>query len=137
MSDKFADDRSEIAPGSKRILLLGSTGQVGFELHRSLVPMGELITPTRNEVNLTDPDALRDFMETVGPDLIVNAVAWTAVDAAEDQPGEAFALNARLPGILAEYAADRGIWLVHYSTDYVYPGTGNKPWRETDLPTRR
>jgi dTDP-4-dehydrorhamnose reductase len=132
MNDTHAHERGEITSASKRILLLGSTGQVGFELHRSLAPMGELITPTRNEVDLTNPDALRSLMATVRPDLIVNAAAWTAVDAAEGQPEEALAVNARLPGMLAEYAADHGIWMVHYSTDYVYPGTGDRPWRETD-----
>ena len=134
MSSAYQHECGVMTPAIKRILLLGGTGQVGFELNRSLAPVGELITPTRCELDFTNSDALKSYLSKVQPDLIVNAAAWTAVDAAEEAPEEAFAINAELPSILAEYAADKGIWLVHYSTDYVYSGTGEMLWRETDVP---
>jgi dTDP-4-dehydrorhamnose reductase len=125
---------TNVEPGRKRILLLGATGQVGFELQRSLAPLGELVAPLRKEVDLTNPAALRILLNVVRPDRIVNAAAWTGVDAAEEHVDEARAVNAGLPSVLADYAAARDIWLVHYSTDYVYPGTGETPWKETDDP---
>lgn len=125
---------TKVEPGRKRILLLGGTGQVGFELQRSLAPLGELVTPLRKEVDLTNPAALRILLNVVRPDRIVNAAAWTGVDAAEEHVDEARAVNVGLPSVLADYAAARDIWLVHYSTDYVYPGTGETPWTETDDP---
>jgi dTDP-4-dehydrorhamnose reductase len=113
------------------ILLLGKTGQVGHELHRSLSPLGPIIAPTRAELNLTGEQAVADYLEQHQPDLIVNAAAWTAVDAAEQQQSQARRLNAGLPQQLAQYCAEQGAFLVHYSSDYVYPGNGTEPWHET------
>ncbi|ANB02733.1 dTDP-4-dehydrorhamnose reductase [Ectothiorhodospira sp. BSL-9] len=114
------------------ILLLGSTGQVGFELHRALAPLGTVIAPLRGQLDLGDADGLAGALRATRPELIVNAAAWTAVDAAETEREAAFDLNARLPEQLARYAAIAGIPLVHYSSDYVYPGHGEAPWREED-----
>lgn len=113
------------------ILLLGKTGQVGFELHRTLSPLGTLTAPGRSTVNLLDNEAVAQCLAEARPDLIVNAAAWTAVDAAETQQDEAERLNAGLPEQLAAYAASNSIRLVHYSSDYVYPGIGETSWQET------
>lgn len=115
-----------------KIFVTGSTGQVGFELLRSLSPLGKIIAPTRAELDLMDLDAVSRFLEQHKPDLIVNAAAWTAVDAAEEQKEAAFKLNADLPRLLAHYSRQNYIWLVHYSSDYVYPGTGSDTWKESD-----
>lgn len=114
-----------------KILLLGKTGQVGFELHRTLAPLGTIIAPGRTELDLMNQQAIADYLEHHQPDLIANAAAWTAVDAAEEQPEAARRLNAGLPEQLARYSAEQGTFLVHYSSDYVYPGNGTAPWRET------
>jgi dTDP-4-dehydrorhamnose reductase len=115
-----------------KILVTGSTGQVGFELLRVLSPLGQIIAPTRQELDLANLIAVNAYLEEQAPDMIVNAAAWTAVDAAEDQLDEAFKLNAELPKLLAKYANKHKIWLIHYSSDYVYPGSGTKPWLESD-----
>jgi dTDP-4-dehydrorhamnose reductase len=115
------------------ILLLGKTGQVGFELNRTLGPLGIILAPTRAELNLMDEQAVAAHLAATKPALIVNAAAWTAVDAAEQQPAEAQRLNTGLPAQLAAYAKVQGIRLVHYSSDYVYPGTGTTPWLETSV----
>lgn len=112
------------------ILLLGRTGQVGFELHRNLSPLGIINAPARAELDLMDEESVSVYLANTKPDLIVNAAAWTAVDAAEEQRAAAERLNAGLPAQLAEYAAANNIRLVHYSTDYVYPGSGEVPWQE-------
>lgn len=114
-----------------KILLLGKTGQVGFELHRTLSPLGNIDAPSRAELDLMSEQAVNDYLVSRKPDLIVNAAAWTAVDAAEEHTSEAQRLNADLPAQLATYALARGIRLVHFSTDYVYPGTGTLSWIET------
>ncbi|MFL1455766.1 dTDP-4-dehydrorhamnose reductase [Marinobacter sp. GN3S48] len=114
-----------------KILLLGKTGQVGFELHRTLAPLGAITAPGRQELDLMNPQAVADYLECQHPDLIVNAAAWTAVDAAEENTEAARRLNAGLPEQLAKYSAEQGAFLVHYSSDYVYPGSGTEPWRET------
>lgn len=113
------------------ILLLGKNGQVGFELHRSLSPLGTVTAPARAELDLMDEQAVTDYLEQTQPDLIVNAAAWTAVDAAEENQQPARRLNAGLPAQLAAYCVSRGSALVHYSSDYVYPGHGTEPWQET------
>ncbi|MFC6669112.1 dTDP-4-dehydrorhamnose reductase [Marinobacterium aestuariivivens] len=113
-----------------RILLTGSTGQVGFELLRSLAVFGDIVAPTRQELDLCDLEAVGRFVESTGPDLIVNAAAWTAVDAAEKEEAAAYRLNAELPALLAAYAQAQSSWLIHYSSDYVYPGSGSVPWTE-------
>ena len=121
-----------------KILLLGKNGQVGWELQRSLAPLGELVAPGRNDPDLcgdlSNLDGLVRTVQTVRPDVIVNAAAHTAVDWAESEPELAHTLNALAPGVLAQEAAKLGAWLVHYSTDYVFDGSGNRPWAETDTP---
>jgi dTDP-4-dehydrorhamnose reductase len=121
-----------------KILLLGKNGQLGWELQRSLAPLGELIALDRHSQDLCgDLSNLRGLAETVQrvrPDVIVNAAAHTAVDKAESEPELARLLNATAPGVLAEEANKLGAWLVHYSTDYVFDGSGERPWAETDSP---
>jgi len=121
-----------------KILLLGKNGQVGWELQRSLAPLGELVAPGRNDAelcgDLSNLDGLARTVQTVRPDVIVNAAAHTAVDRAESEPELAYTLNALAPGVLAREAANIGAWLVHYSTDYVFDGSGTRPWAETDTP---
>ncbi|MDO9605225.1 dTDP-4-dehydrorhamnose reductase [Hydrogenophaga sp.] len=120
-----------------KILLLGPNGQVGWELQRSLAPLGELVALDRHGTDaeggcgdLTQLDALRQTVLAMRPDVIVNAAAHTAVDKAESEPELARTLNALAPGVLAEAAHGVGALLVHYSTDYVFDGTGTTPWAE-------
>ncbi|WP_445000705.1 dTDP-4-dehydrorhamnose reductase [Halomonas mongoliensis] len=115
-----------------KILVTGGSGQVGFELQRSLCLLGSVLAPTRQELDLTNPKALDHWLEQHRPDLVVNAAAYTAVDKAEKEPALARRLNAELPAQLAEYSAERGQRLVHFSSDYVYPGSGSAPWQEDD-----
>ncbi|KPP97792.1 dTDP-4-dehydrorhamnose reductase [Marinobacter sp. HL-58] len=117
-----------------KILLLGKTGQVGFELCRTLPLLGTITAPGRQELDLINAQAVADYLDAHQPDLIVNAAAWTAVDAAEARMGTARRLNAGLPDQLASYSAEHGVFLVHYSSDYVYPGTETTPWQETSPP---
>jgi dTDP-4-dehydrorhamnose reductase len=121
-----------------KILLLGKNGQVGWELQRSLALLGEVVALDRDTEkglvgDLTDETGLRATVAAVSPDVIVNAAAYTAVDRAESEPELVHRINAAALGVLAEEAAARGIWLVHYSTDYVFDGSGTLPWRENDL----
>lgn len=123
----------EIAPPDRpRILLLGANGQVGWELCRSLQPLGELMSCGRAQCDLTQPQQIRDLVRNVRPQLIVNAAAYTAVDKAEAERDLASAINSVAPGILAEEADRCRAALVHYSTDYVFDGSGDRPWREDD-----
>ncbi|MFM8768201.1 MAG: dTDP-4-dehydrorhamnose reductase, partial [Rubrivivax sp.] len=123
-----------------KILLLGSNGQVGWELQRSLAPLGEVVALQREASanaqglcgNLEDTEALVHAERTVRPRVIVNAAAYTAVDKAESDADRAALVNATAPGLLAREAAALGAWLVHYSTDYVFDGSGDQPWREDD-----
>lgn len=115
-----------------KIFLTGGSGQVGYELQRSLSIFGEVIAPTRSELNLQEMEAVNTFLSETEPDLIVNAAAWTAVDKAEVESEAAFQLNAELPEYLAAYSVKNNIWLIHYSSDYVYPGIGSTPWKESD-----
>ena len=121
-----------------KILLFGKNGQVGWELQRSLAPLGELVALDRHGHDLcgdlTNPQGLADTVQMVRPDIIVNAAAHTAVDKAESEPELARTLNALAPGGLAQEAQKIGAWLVHYSTDYVFDGSGTKPWAEADMP---
>ncbi len=117
----------------RRIVLLAPNGQVGFELQRSLAPLGQLFCLSRADVDFRDSAATSAQVLALQPDLIVNAAAWTAVDKAETEQDAAYLLNAVLPGALAAIARQLNCWLVHYSTDYVYPGTGEQPWREDDV----
>jgi dTDP-4-dehydrorhamnose reductase len=119
-----------------KILLLGKNGQVGWELQRSLAPLGEVIALDRHSQDFCgDLSQLQDLAATVQavrPDLIVNAAAHTAVDKAESEPELARTLNALAPGVLAQEAHKLGAWMVHYSTDYVFDGSGSQPWSEAD-----
>ena len=115
-----------------KILLLGKDGQVGWELQRALAPLGELRALGRAEADFTDPESLRAVVRAFVPDVIVNAAAYTAVDKAEADAAMAHNVNAVSPGVLAEEAAAGNAWLVHYSTDYVFDGTKEGAWVETD-----
>ena len=119
-----------------KILLLGKNGQVGWELQRSLAPLGDLIALDRHSTqhcgDLSNLAGLADTLRAIKPDVIVNAAAHTAVDKAESEPELARTLNALAPEVLAAEAAKLGAWLVHYSTDYVFDGNGDTPWVETD-----
>lgn len=117
-----------------KILVLGSQGQVGWELARSLLPLGEVVALSRAEADLANPDQLRTVVRAHQPALIVNAAAYTAVDKAESEEALAFAINATGPGVLAEEAKRCGALLIHYSTDYVFDGTLDRPYVETDAP---
>lgn len=115
-----------------KLLVTGSSGQVGFELRRSLAPLGEVIALDRAACDLTQPDALRQLVREYRPDVIVNPAAYTAVDKAENDADTAFAVNGTAVGVLAEEARALGSLLVHYSTDYVFDGTKDGRYVETD-----
>lgn len=123
----------------RKILLLGKNGQVGWELQRALAPLGEVIALDRHGADglcgdLADLPGLAATVRRLAPAVIVNAAAYTAVDQAESNAALARLVNAEAPGVLAREAAVLGAWLVHYSTDYVFDGSGRTPWRE-DAPT--
>lgn len=120
-----------------KILLFGRNGQVGWELQRSLAPLGELVALDRAGADglcgdLADAAGVARTVAQLRPDVVVNAAAYTAVDRAETEPGLAHAINAQAPGALAEAARGVGAALVHFSTDYVFDGSGTRPWREDD-----
>ncbi|POZ63874.1 dTDP-4-dehydrorhamnose reductase [Chromobacterium alticapitis] len=116
-----------------RILITGISGQVGHELLRSLAGLGELFPTTRAELDLSgDPQGITQALERIRPDIIVNPAAYTAVDRAEQDEAAAFAVNADAPAILADWAAAHSALLVHYSTDYVFNGEGERAWTEQD-----
>ncbi|MCP5277722.1 MAG: dTDP-4-dehydrorhamnose reductase [Thiobacillus sp.] len=117
-----------------RILLTGAQGQVGWELCRTLSSLGQVVAMDQKSMDLADPDAIRRVVAEVRPRAIVNPAAYTAVDKAESEPELARRVNAEAPGILAEEAAKSGALLVHYSTDYVFDGSGERPWQEGDAP---
>ncbi|VVE90791.1 dTDP-4-dehydrorhamnose reductase [Pandoraea bronchicola] len=119
---------------ARRILLTGATGQVGWELARSLQGMGDVYAPGRNEMDLLDTDSVVRTLRDFAPDMIVNPAAYTAVDRAETDEAAAYQVNAVVPGIMAEEARRIGALVVHYSTDYVFDGTSSTPYRE-DEPT--
>jgi dTDP-4-dehydrorhamnose reductase len=116
--------------------LFGKSGQVGWELQRSLAPLGELIAldvDSRQQCgDFTRLDDIAQTVRAIAPDVIVNAAAYTAVDKAESEPEQVRTINALAPGILARESRKLGSWLIHYSTDYVFDGSGSKPWVETD-----
>lgn len=116
------------------IFITGGNGQVGFELQRQFALFGNVLAPTRQELDLANAQAVDGYLVEHKPGLILNAAAYTAVDKAESEPNQAKRLNAELPAQLANYAAKHNIVLVHYSSDYVYPGNGETPWQE-DSPT--
>jgi len=115
-----------------RILLTGKNGQVGFELQRSLAILGEVIAVDRNDCDLSDAAAIRELVQRIRPDIIVNPAAHTAVDKAESEIELATLLNATAPQVLAEEAAKLGALLVHYSTDYVFDGKKDGAYLESD-----
>ncbi len=123
-----------------KILLLGRNGQVGWELQRSLAPLGPVTALTRHGENglsgdLADPEALAATVKSLKPDVIINAAAYTAVDRAESEPEQARLINAQAPARLADVAKSINALLVHYSTDYVFDGSKTTPWKESDTPS--
>jgi len=122
-----------------KILLFGKNGQLGWELQRSLAPLGELVALDARSKDgagdFTQLAALAETVQQLRPDLIVNAAAYTTVDRAESEPELARTINALAPGVLAEEAHKLGALMVHYSTDYVFDGSGERPWRENDTPS--
>src|SRR5262245_28938674 len=124
------------ARSAVKILLFGCNGQVGWELQRSLAPLGEVIALDFDSQNLHGdfrrPREVAVTVRAVRPDVIVNAAAHTAVDKAEAEPELAHAINAEAPGVIAREAATIGACVVHYSTDYVFDGSGMRPWKEDD-----
>ena len=119
-----------------KILLLGKNGQVGWELQRSLAPLGEVLALDRNSTShcgdLSNLEGLADTVRVFRPDVVVNAAAYTAVDKAESDQSTANLINALAPEVLARACAAIGAYLVHFSTDYVFDGAGQKPWLESD-----
>jgi dTDP-4-dehydrorhamnose reductase len=119
-----------------KILLFGCNGQVGWELQRSLSVLGELVALDSNSshhrADFSRPEELAHTVRAIRPDVIVNAAAHTAVDKAETEPALSHTINAEAPGVLAREAAALNTWLVHYSTDYVFNGSGERPWNEDD-----
>lgn len=120
-----------------KILLTGAEGQVGWELRRSLAPLGQLAALDRKAMDLSRPNQIRDVIRQIQPGLIVNAAAYTAVDKAEEEVEIAKAVNQTAPGIIAEEAERLKAPLIHFSTDYVFDGSGGKPYAETDDPDPR
>ncbi|HEY6093527.1 MAG TPA: dTDP-4-dehydrorhamnose reductase [Gallionellaceae bacterium] len=118
----------------KKILLTGKLGQVGWELQRTLLPLGQVIALDHHDLDLTQPDTIRSTVRALRPDIIVNAAAYTAVDNAETERDLAMAINSVAPGILAEEAHDLGTLLVHYSTEYVFDGRKQGAYVEDDAP---
>jgi len=116
------------------ILILGKNGQVGWELQRTLAPLGRIVARDFPEVDFTNPDALTRLVLEIEPALIVNAAAYTAVDRAESEPDLAHKINAAAPAVLAEAARKVNAWMVHFSTDYVFDGEKRAPYVETDAP---
>lgn len=115
-----------------KVLISGRNGQVAQALLSSLQGLGEIICLGRAELDLADVDAVRAQVRALRPDLIINAAAYTAVDQAESEPEQAFAINAIAPGVLAEEAKALGVPLIHYSTDYVFDGSKSVPYQEND-----
>ena len=116
------------------LLLLGNTGQLGWEMRRTLQPLGVVVACDFPEINLTDTASIRRIVQANRPQVIVNATAYTAVDKAESEPELAVAINGTGPGVLAEEAHKLNAVLIHYSTDYVFDGAKGIPYQETDLP---
>ena len=117
-----------------RIVLFGKNGQLGRELHRNLLPLGELVALDNDELDLADLSALESTLQDLKPDLIVNGSAYTAVDQAETEPEIAYTINSTAPGLMAEAVRRSGGVLIHYSTDYVFDGRKGSLYKESDIP---
>lgn len=115
-----------------RLLLIGRNGQVGYELQRSLHTLGQILAPHRHELDLAKPEQIRQYIQDLKPEIIINAAAYTAVDAAENDAATAMLINGTAPGIIAEEAKKIGAAVIHYSTDYVFDGNKGTPYCETD-----
>ncbi|MCG1055572.1 dTDP-4-dehydrorhamnose reductase [Mycetohabitans sp. B5] len=118
--------------GEATILVTGATGQIGFELVRTMQGLGKVIAVDRAAFDLTKPDQMRAVIRTIRPAVIVNPAAYTAVDAAQNNPGLAMQVNAKAPGVLADEARRVGAAIIHYSTDYVFNGEKDSPYVEED-----
>lgn len=119
----------------RRILLLGADGQIGWELRRALLPLGTVLACSRTQADLAQLDSLQRLLDEEQPAVIVNAAAYTAVDRAETETDLAHRINADAPEVCARWAAERGAWLVHYSTDYVFDGRSEQPYDEASVPS--
>jgi dTDP-4-dehydrorhamnose reductase len=117
-----------------RILLIGRNGQVGTDLASRLPRLGELVALNRQELDLTRPNDIRRMIQKIGPQWIVNAAAYTAVEQAEGDEDTAQTVNEQAPAVIAEEAKKIGAALIHYSTDYVFDGSKKSPYEETDTP---
>jgi dTDP-4-dehydrorhamnose reductase len=115
-----------------KILLTGKDGQVGFALHKKLASLGEVIATNRDMLDLSDPEAIRIFIDQTQPDIIINPAAYTKVDQAENEPELASQINAVSPQVLADKASELHIPIIHFSTDYVFDGLKHEPYLETD-----
>ena len=115
-----------------KILLTGKDGQVGFALYKKLASLGEVIATNRDALDLSDPQAIRIFIDKTKPDIIINPAAYTKVDQAENEPELAFQINAVAPQVIAKKASELDIPIIHFSTDYVFDGLKKEPYLETD-----
>lgn len=115
-----------------KLVVLGANGQVGHELQRSLVPLGEVVALDRSAADLTDPEKLHECLVAIKPDVIINAAAYTAVDKAEHEKDLATLVNGTAPGILTKIAKQLGALFIHFSTDYVFDGASKVPYAEND-----
>jgi dTDP-4-dehydrorhamnose reductase len=119
-------------PSGERILLTGATGQVGGELLETLKSLGDVVAPERDVLDLSNSGSIRETIRATRPRWIVNSSAYTAVDRAESEPDQAYAINAEAVKIIGEEAYTLGAGVIHFSTDYVFDGSGNEPYVETD-----
>jgi dTDP-4-dehydrorhamnose reductase len=117
-----------------RILVTGVTGQIGGALLSRLPASATTIAADRSMLDLAAPQIIPAALDRLAPDIILNPAAYTAVDKAEDEPALAMRVNGEAPGVIARWAAARGLPLIHFSTDYVFDGSGDRPWREDDAP---
>ena len=115
-----------------KILLTGKDGQVGFALHKKLASLGEVIATSRDTLDLSDPEAIRIFIDQTKPDIIINPAAYTKVDQAQNEPELALQINAAAPQVLTDKASELDIPIIHFSTDYVFDGLKHEPYLETD-----
>jgi dTDP-4-dehydrorhamnose reductase len=115
-----------------KILLTGKNGQVGFELNKKLSALGDIVATDRDELDLANPEAIKQFIDQTKPDIIINPAAYTAVDKSESEPDLAYQINVTAPEVLAKKATELNIPLVHFSTDYVFDGLKKQAYIETD-----